>query len=66
MDYSIGCNIIDASGNVIGNESYWAKVCENPIAPDTSTTFYIDLVSEYLLSDITSIEISQFSAKPMD
>ena len=42
IDYSIGCNIIDASGDVIGNESYWAKVRGNPIAPDTSTTFYIN------------------------
>lgn len=42
MDYSIGCNIIDASGDVLGNESYWAKVRGNPIAPDTSATFYIN------------------------
>lgn len=66
MDYSIGCNIIDASGNVIGNESYWAKVRENPIAPDARTTFHINLVSEYKLSDIAAIEVSQFSAEPMD
>ena len=66
MDYSIGCDIIDASGDVIGNESYWSKVRENPIAPDTSTTFYISLVSEYKLSDIAAIEVSQFSSDPMD
>lgn len=62
IDYSIGRNIIDASGDVLGNESYWAKVCENPIAPDMSTTFYVNLVSE----DIAAIEVSQFSAEPMD
>lgn len=66
MDYSIGCNIIDASGAVLGNESYWAKVLENPIAPDTNTTFYINLVSEYKLSDIAAIKVSQFSADSMD
>ena len=66
MDYSIGCNIIDASGDVLGNESYWAKVRENPIAPDTSATSYINLVSEHKLSDIAAIEVSQFSAEPMD
>ena len=66
MDYSIGCNIIGASGNVLGNESHWVNVRENPIAPDTSTTFYVNLVSEYKLSDIAAIEVSQFSAKPMD
>lgn len=51
---------------VIGNESYWAKIRENPIAPDTSATFYINLVSEYKLSDIAAIEVSQFSAEPME
>ena len=66
MDYSIGCNIIDASGDVIGSESYWAKVRENPIAPDTSATFYVNLASGYELSDIASIEVSQFSAEPME